>query len=74
MTIPYNLQLSIQAPNFARFVAVGSQHGVIGGDSLYTKTGQVAGGGAKVTLGDWLRDMLEGKQIPMNVDCKGQGC
>ena len=65
---------AIDAPNFARFVAPGSQHGVVDGDSLYSKSSKVAGTGAPIVLGDWLRDLLDGKQVPMKVDCAGQGC
>eukprot|EP00937_MAST-01D_sp_MAST-1D-sp2_P004789 g4789.t1 len=65
---------AIDAPNYAKFVAAGSQHGVIDGDSLYSKASYDKGSGNKVVLGDWLRDMLSGKRIPMEVDCLGHGC
>ena len=64
---------AILAPNFRRFVAPGSQHGVIGDDGVYSKKSKAVASGAEVTLAAWLTDMLAGKNIP-NVDCTGQGC
>jgi hypothetical protein len=64
---------AVTAPNFYRFVAPGTTHGVIGGDGVYSKKSKAVGTGQEVTVGGWITDMLAGKQIP-NVDCKGQGC
>ena len=64
----------VPAHNFARFIAKGSKHGVLDTDGMYTKSSFVSGTKTEVVFGDWLRDMLDGKQVPMNVDCKGQGC
>lgn len=65
---------AITAPNFARFVAKGSQHGVLDTNGMYSKTSFVAGTKTEVVFGDWLRDMLDGKQVPMRLDCLGHGC
>lgn len=59
---------AITAPNFARFVAPGSEHGVVDSDALFSKKSR-GPDGADVVLGDWLRDVLDGKSVPMRVDC-----
>jgi acetyl esterase/lipase len=61
------------APNFASFIAKGTQHVVTYDDSMWEKEAYIVGGskaGTPYILGDWIVDMLEGKAIPMTMDCK----
>ena len=61
------LAIARAAPNFASFVAPGSTHVVTESDAMYGKKAQ------GIVLSDWLRDMLAGKSVQMNVDCKAGG-
>ena len=61
------LNMSHRANNYASFVAPGYTHVVTESDEMYTKSAE------GVQFADWLRDLINGKPVKMDIDCRHDG-